>query len=288
MMAKTIQSAPTPAEPVNCLDPIRVKFGQGPRGLGAQCKLVFPADLGNAYHSFQPSWILDFSGNNAYLNDEDKKAFNKPLGKAVIGPRIDCEGYHNEGIYLLQEDYMSSKILGSKIHRKTAVIVKVMDEVDKNALGEVRALKDVDLYIDSGMAIIHKQKKPVILMGKGDGVSILDTVQFKDAVKGGNEKEIDGWLEQMRPLVKEQVVFWALSGKRLLHVDFNLGNIHIGAKTAPSSTSQEVRFDYPIKKARVLDFGYPGIFKVSDRVTKEEVEKWFELQWESRTSKSVS
>lgn len=35
--------------------------------------------------------------------------------------------------------------------------------------------------------------------------------------------------------------------------DFNLGNIHIGAQTAPSGTSQEVRFDYPIKKARVLD-----------------------------------
>ncbi|KAJ3909712.1 hypothetical protein F5879DRAFT_997834 [Lentinula edodes] len=194
VMAKTIQSAPTPAEPVNRLDPVRVEL------LGKDLE-----DSGR-----NPSWILDFYGNNAYLGAEDKQVFNKwikkPLGKAVVGLKIDCKGYHNEGIYLLQGDYTNSKI------------------------------------------------------------------PFKDAVREGtNEKEIDGWLEQMRPLVKEQVVFWALGKKRLLHADFNLGNIHIGAKTSQSGTSQEVHFDYPVKKARVLDFGYPGIFKVSHKATKEQV-----------------
>ncbi|KAH7875802.1 uncharacterized protein C8R40DRAFT_1169936 [Lentinula edodes] len=208
-------------------------YSRPPGIYGVTAVLLITSLLSHSYSALRhsvtsgtPSWILDFYGNNAYLGAEDKQVFNKwikkPLGKAVVGLKIDCEGYHNEGIYLLQGDYTNSKI------------------------------------------------------------------PFKDAVREGtNEKEIDGWLEQMRPLVKEQVVFWALGKKRLLHADFNPGNIHIGAKTSQSGTSQEVHFDYPVKKARVLDFGYPGIFKVSHKATKEQVEKWFELQWESRTSKSV-
>ncbi|KAJ3876769.1 hypothetical protein F5051DRAFT_466728 [Lentinula edodes] len=287
VMAKTIQSAPTPAEPVNHLDPVRVELlGKDLEDSGRNVNLSFlwilvmliaPSSLPGSWTSMVIPPTLVQRINKCSGSGLVKQicfhhmliSYNieKPLGKAVVGLKIDCKGYHNEGIYLLQGDYTNSKIPVSK----TAVIVKVMDEVDNNALGEVRALKDVDLYIDSGMAIIHKKREPVILMGKVDGVSILNTVQFKDAMREGNEKEIDGWLEQMRPLVKEQVVFWALGKKRLLHADFNLGNIHIGARTSRSGTSQEVHFDYPIKKARVLDFGYPGIFKVSERVTKEQV-----------------
>ncbi|KAJ3863341.1 hypothetical protein EV359DRAFT_82479 [Lentinula novae-zelandiae] len=81
-MAKTIQSGPTPAKPVNRLDSVRVEL------LGKDLE-----DSGR-----NPSWILGFYGDNVYLSDEDKQAFKKSLGKAVIGPRIDCEGYHNKGI----------------------------------------------------------------------------------------------------------------------------------------------------------------------------------------------
>ncbi|KAJ3914060.1 hypothetical protein F5877DRAFT_71013 [Lentinula edodes] len=135
VMAKTIQSTPTPAEPVNRLDPVRVEL------LGKDLE-----DSGR-----NPSWILDFYGNNAYLGAEDKQVFNKwikkPLGKAVVGLKIDCKGYHNEGIYLLQGDYTNSKIPVSK----TAVIVKVMDKVFEHC-----SVQGCDSAISTSVAVCQQ------------------------------------------------------------------------------------------------------------------------------------
>ncbi|KAJ4001553.1 hypothetical protein F5050DRAFT_1328031 [Lentinula boryana] len=163
------------------------------------------------------------------------------------------------------------------MHLKSDVIVKVMEGTGNDALGEVKALKDVGLYIDSGLVIIDKKEEPVILMKKVPGVSLLDTVQFRDA---SSKEVIDAWVAKIEPFVRQLVVSWALSDQRLLHADFNLCNIHIGGK----HTEQGIFFDEPITEVNLLDFGYPGIFKVSETVTKEQVQTWFQLQWKTRTS----
>ncbi|KAJ3803311.1 hypothetical protein GGU11DRAFT_740012 [Lentinula aff. detonsa] len=186
-----------------------------------------------------------------------------PCHEAVFGSRISHEGQYNRGIYALKADYKGS-IPESETHSKSDVIVKVMEDTGNNALGEVRALKDVGLYIDSGLIIIDKEQQPIILMKKVSGVSLLETVQFRDAL---SKEEVDAWIAQMEPLVQQLVVSWALSDHRLLHADFNLCNIHIGGKR----TQQGISFDEPITEVNLLDFGYPGIFKVSETVTKEQV-----------------
>ncbi|KAJ3733482.1 hypothetical protein DFJ43DRAFT_205487 [Lentinula guzmanii] len=226
-----------------------------------------------------PSWILDFYGSDEYLNQGDKIVFKKPLTNAVIGPRLSHEGLYNKGIYALNADYKGS-IPESETHLKSEVIVKVMEDTGNNALGEVRALKDVGLYIDSGLIIIDKEQQPVILMKKVPGVSLQEIVQYRDA---SSKEEVDAWIAQMEPLVQQLVVSWALSDHRLLHADLNVCNIHIGGKR----TQQGISFDEPITEVNLLDFGYPGIFKVSETVTKEQVQTWFKAQWKSRTSNSA-
>ncbi|KAJ3867464.1 hypothetical protein EV359DRAFT_61421 [Lentinula novae-zelandiae] len=216
----------------------------------------------------------------------------------VVGDiRSDCPGDCSKGIYSLLKDYE----VGGVNYGKDKVLIKVIggmdnpeSKVDDKAWGEVKALKDVGLYIDSGMANVDHGNYPVIVMKMVEGVRIQDTIEYKYAKVDQKEK----LLEEAKPCVQKEIVHFAVE-KGILHVqvafnllhikktnfvnvsssDFHLGNFLVGG----TKTSKGLVLETPITKAQLVDWGYPGVFKVKKGVTKAEVEEWFELQWERKS-----
>ncbi|KAJ3914066.1 hypothetical protein F5877DRAFT_83164 [Lentinula edodes] len=223
-----------------------------------------------------PPWILGFYGNESYLNKDDKKAFSKVLSLSPqdIGDPINGDrGQWSSGVAKLTKNYWKLKGGFRRYSKNNIVMKKLNVPVGNNDMGEVKALKDVGLYVDSGFARIgpHDGQVPVILMKKVVGVVMLETVEFKDA---NREQKLE-LLEEAKPLVRKQVVHWAVT-KQLLHAEFNIGNFLVGG----TQTLIHVSLNEPITEAQLLDFGYPGIFKVRKGVTEKEVSDWFELQWQ--------
>ncbi|KAJ3814037.1 hypothetical protein EV368DRAFT_61620 [Lentinula lateritia] len=162
-------------------------------------------------------WILDFYGDDAYLNEDDKKAFVKNLDHLVVGDiRSDCPGDYSKGIYSLLKDYE----VGGVNYGKDKVLIKVVggmenpkSTVDDKSWGEVKALKDVGPYIDSGMANVDHGNYPVIVMKMVEGVRIQDTIAYKYA-RPDQKLEL---LEEAKPHVRKEVVHFAVE-KGILHV----------------------------------------------------------------------
>ncbi|KAJ4474511.1 hypothetical protein J3R30DRAFT_3684628 [Lentinula aciculospora] len=232
--------------------------------------------LGNTRER-NPHWILGFY--NAYLDDVDKKVFDKILSltqQDVGDPISGGRGKWSNGVYNVTKNYWKFKG-GFRIYNKDTIVLKRLKAlIGNNEMGEVKALKDVGLYVDSGLAHIGpwKTQVPVILMKKVDGVVMIDTAEFKIA----NKQQKFKLLEEAKPHVRKQVVRWAVT-KQVLHAEFNPSNFLVGGRQTPTSVSM----DTPITKVQLIDFGYPGIFKVKEVVTEKEVEDWFDLQWETCT-----
>ncbi|KAJ3896662.1 hypothetical protein GG344DRAFT_71955 [Lentinula edodes] len=258
--------------------------------------------LGPSGGERNPDWILGFYGEDEYLDEDDKKVFGeftddhgllpvhslndstyhvleKTLNHLVVGEVLySYMGAYNKGIYLLLEDY---EVKGVK-HGKDTLIIKVIggprnpkSVVDNKVWGEVKALKDVGLYVDSGMANVDNGKYPVIVMKLVEGVMIKDTTEYENARLDLKLK----WLEEAKPLVEEEVVNIAVE-KGILQTDFHPDNFLVGGKKTPGGLALAI----PITEARLVDWGYPGVFKVKKDVTKEEVRAWFEAQWKLKSS----
>ncbi|KAJ4469783.1 hypothetical protein C8J55DRAFT_564432 [Lentinula edodes] len=207
--------------------------------------------LGAPGGDLDPDWILGFYGDDTYLDEADKKVFEKNLDLVVGSHRDECSGAYNKGIYTLLKDYK----VGGINHGKDTVIVKVIggvgnpeSTVDNKVWGEVKALKDVDLYIDLGMAKVGDGKYPVIVMKLVEGVMIKETNEYLDAKVDQRTNDLNSY-------------------------NFVVG----GADTSDGPT-----LTTPITEARLVDWGYPGVFKVKNSVTEAEVKKWFELQWKKK------
>ncbi|KAJ3781721.1 hypothetical protein GGU11DRAFT_759250 [Lentinula aff. detonsa] len=217
-----------------------------------------------------PPWILEFYGDYAYLDEEDRTAFTKilDLDTQDIGDPIDGNrGRNNDGVAKLKKDYSN--------YTKDEVVVKVLQEpIGDRYIGEVKALKAVGLYVDSGIAPVRPggEEAAVIMMKKLNGVPIKETIQYKHAGPELREK----WLGDAKPMIRKQVVNWAVT-KGILHADFHRNNLLFGG----TRKATEIALNLPISEVEVLDFGYPGILKVDKDVTEQQVESWFDLQWEA-------
>ncbi|KAF9041702.1 hypothetical protein BDP27DRAFT_1347337 [Rhodocollybia butyracea] len=212
-------------------------------------------------------WIGELYGSDSNLNAEDKNAFKKTLQGVVLGAPLDANGGgFNAGLYELHEDYNG--------HKAGEVVVKCMPEpIDEKTWGEVKALKTVDYFIDSGLLFKpkahgqHEDKPtPVILMKKIPGVIPAKTSLWK---KGRVQKV--KLANALKPKIKVEVVNWAVD-KKILVSDFHLKNIHV-VLTEKDATVESVS---------VLDFGFPGVYTVKPTVNKPEVEEWFEKRWKER------
>ncbi|KAH7875798.1 uncharacterized protein C8R40DRAFT_1187045 [Lentinula edodes] len=199
--------------------------------------------------SEMPDWTLGYYGDDAYLNEDDKRVFG---GDALY-------------IYASKEDY---KVEGIN-HDKDTLIVKVLKYNDKHSWGEVKALKDVGLYIDSGLITVQESDCYAIVMKMVKGVLLEETEEYKNA-RLAQKKAL---LEEVKSLVKEEVVRFAVQ-KQILHADFHVENFLVGGR----KTDKGMTLDIPITRAELVDWGYPGIYKVKKDLTKAEVEEWFDLE----------
>ncbi|KAJ3995767.1 hypothetical protein F5050DRAFT_233492 [Lentinula boryana] len=222
-----------------------------------------------------PPWILNFY--DAYLDEKDRTTFTRilDLDTQDIGDPIEGGlGDYDDIVAKLKKDY--------KGYKKDEVFVKILkkpgDDQDRRdkEFGEVKALKAVGLYIDSGIAPVRRDGKEaaVIIMKKSDGVllPIKDTIQYKNALS----KEKNKMIASAKPIIRKQVVDWAVT-KGLLHVDFHVDNLLFGG----TETAAGISLNLPITQVHILGFGYPGILKVDRDVTEQQVENWFDLQWEA-------
>ncbi|KAJ3807965.1 hypothetical protein EV368DRAFT_64034 [Lentinula lateritia] len=116
---------------------------------------------------------------------------------------------------------------------------------NEKALGDVKALKDVGYF---GTSSTPDYSTTSLLFSSRR----LTGHQLKIPKCGLKLIVRKREMNQMQPLVKDEVVNWACT-KRLLHT-----------------------------LSQVLDFGYPGVFRVSRLATRSMIEKWFNLQWENR------
>ncbi|KAJ3848639.1 hypothetical protein EV368DRAFT_86408 [Lentinula lateritia] len=215
--------------------------------------------MNSASRISQPPWILGFYGNDSYLNEDDKKAFSKILSLSPqdVGDPINGDrGQWSSGVAKLTKNYWKLKGGFRRYSKDNIVMKKLNVPIGNNDMGEVKALKDA---------------VPVILMKKVVGVVMSEAAEFKDATR---EQKLE-LLEEAKPLVRKQVVHLAVT-KQLLHAEFNIGNFLVGG----TQTLIHVSLNQPITDAQLLDFGYPGIFKVRKGVTEKEISDWFELQWE--------
>ncbi|KAJ3738631.1 hypothetical protein DFH05DRAFT_1464496 [Lentinula detonsa] len=212
-----------------------------------------------------PPWILEFYGDYAYLDEEDRTAFTKilDLDTQDIGDPIDGNrGRNNDGVAKLKKDYSG--------YTKDEVVVKVLREpigdrgIGDRYIGEVKALKAVGLYVDSGIAPVRpdKTKAAVIMMKKLDGVPIKETIEYKHA----DPEQRERMLGDAKPMIRKQVVNWAVT-KGILHADFHRNNLLFGG----TRTATHISVNLPISEVKVLDFGYPGILKVDKGVTEQQV-----------------
>ncbi|KAJ4469777.1 hypothetical protein C8J55DRAFT_564426 [Lentinula edodes] len=209
-----------------------------------------------------PDWILGFYGDNDNLNQDDKTVFEKEL-EVEVSRRINFIGRYNQGIYSVWGDY---KVEGTEYNKRTAII-KGAAEIDGRSWGEVKALKDVGLYINSGLANIHLAKKdPVVVMKIVKGLSIKDTEEYRNANAAQQLKLFD----QVKPLVEKEVVRFAVQ-KGILHVDFHSSNFLVGVMETDNLAAPMT--------VHLVDWGFPSVFRVKQDVTEAEVKSWFELQW---------
>ncbi|KAJ3868119.1 hypothetical protein EV359DRAFT_77966 [Lentinula novae-zelandiae] len=208
--------------------------------------------------SKMPDWILGYYGDDAYLNEDDKRVFEKRLKNLKLGAKLHCLGGDALYIYASKEDY---KVEGIN-HDKDTLIVKVLKYNDKHSWGEVKALKDVGLYIDSGLITVQEKDCYAIVMKMVKGVLLEETEEYKNA-KLAQKKVL---LEEVKSLVKEEVVRFAVQ-KQILHADFHVENFLVGGR----KTDKGMTLDIPITRAELVDWGYPGIYKVKKDLTKAEV-----------------
>ncbi|KAJ3771171.1 hypothetical protein FB446DRAFT_116287 [Lentinula raphanica] len=145
----------------------------------------------------------------------DKHVFKAKLKDVDIGPLLSTEGLHNlKGVYNIKGKY--------KNHEGDSIVLKVLKTVDDEAYAEVKALKGVDEYVDSGMFEVKGKEEPVIIMLKVPGSVLSDTDEYKKAHTDEKEKMKEEAIDLM---CKEVARVGKSSG--ILHNDNRIENIHV-------------------------------------------------------------
>ncbi|KAJ3929008.1 MAG: hypothetical protein NXY57DRAFT_1041166 [Lentinula lateritia] len=123
-------------------------------------------------------WILEEYEKT--VTAADKNVFKAKLKDVQLGPLLSTEGLHNNGIYSMKGKYKGKS--GDDI------VLKVLKSVDDEAYAEVKALKGIGEYVDSGMFTVKGKEAPVIIMIKVPGSVLSDTPEYKKAKTDEKEK----------------------------------------------------------------------------------------------------
>ncbi|KAJ3781746.1 hypothetical protein GGU10DRAFT_410408 [Lentinula aff. detonsa] len=139
------------------------------------------------------------------------------------------------------------------------------EELDKwEAHAEVKALQataksshEFDYGKKYGWPVAY-DFRPVIVMNYVEGVDIVDSEQYQNAPRK-EQKEME---KRYMKLLQNEVYYY-VKKKGILHADFHSGNVRVtfnGGK---------------IKKVKLIDWGYPGVFTVKKSVSEKDFKKWF-------------
>ncbi|KAJ3838030.1 hypothetical protein F5878DRAFT_710421 [Lentinula raphanica] len=140
-------------------------------------------------------------------------------------------------------------------NKKAELTVKVLHQLDRSALSEVKALGHLSSLFDSGLL----KGKPAVITRKSPGVTLQETdAWIKDPGQRDNLKE------QVRAKVRAQVLLWA-TGNKLLYVDLHWDNFLV-----------EMTKDGTVKTVHIVNFVYPllVINLLSPYTTKNDLFMW--------------
>ncbi|KAJ3907129.1 hypothetical protein F5879DRAFT_986773 [Lentinula edodes] len=157
-------------------------------------------------------WILEEYEKT--VTAADKNVFKAKLKDVQLGPLLSTEGLHNNGIYSMKGKYKGKS--GDDI------VLKVLKTVDDEAYAEVKALKGIGEYVDSGMFTVKGKEAPVIIMIKVPGSVLSDTPEYKKAKTDEKEKMKEEAIDLMCKEVAE-----VGKSKGILHNDNRIENIHV-------------------------------------------------------------
>ncbi|KAJ3711747.1 hypothetical protein C8R42DRAFT_647995 [Lentinula raphanica] len=93
----------------------------------------------------------------------ERQVFARPLN-IDLDPALKLErdlGSHNDGLYRLPHDYIDH---AGKEYQKDLLILKVLKSLNDDSFLEVKALKMVRAFVDSGSLMVSGVSKPVIVM----------------------------------------------------------------------------------------------------------------------------
>ncbi|KIK71700.1 hypothetical protein GYMLUDRAFT_235993 [Collybiopsis luxurians FD-317 M1] len=222
-------------------------------------------------HNFDRPWISKQYDDPANLNADDRKVFTKDLtGHVTLQDEIfGSKGDYNAGVYLLAHDYLG--------HKGDQVVAKILPRKDDTAYAEVKALKTVEYYIDSGLITVHPKagnplvassKMPVVLMKRMVGETLDETEEWKKAKAEKSDKQCVEWMSQTMEMTCKQIVHWAID-KHLLHADFHKRNENIVMKNGA------------VDSVNIFDMGFPRVFTVHPSAKEAAVQSWCEIYFKS-------
>ncbi|KAJ3794849.1 hypothetical protein GGU11DRAFT_794477 [Lentinula aff. detonsa] len=206
------------------------------------------------------SWILGVYGEDL---DYKRNIFTKTLpihtriSNSDIPPRLDDNGgvlerYSRTKIAYVLDD-QDQTIGVAKGYLKN-------EELDKwEAHAEVKALQataksshEFDYGKKYGWPVAY-DFRPVIVMNYVEGVDIVDSEQYQNAPRKEQKK-----MEKQYMKLLQNEVYYYVKKKGILHADFHSGNVRVtfnGGK---------------IKKVKLIDWGYPGVFTVKKSVSEKD------------------
>ncbi|KAJ3992591.1 hypothetical protein F5050DRAFT_1787924 [Lentinula boryana] len=212
-------------------------------------------------------WILGVYGEDFDYKSTNIFTKNLPIHTRIsnfdIPPRLDDKGkplerYSNTKIrYVLDDEGKNIGVAKGYLSNH---------EMDKwEAHAEVKALQATaksQFEFDYGKKYgwpVANNFMPVIVMNYVEGVDIVDSEQYQNAL-GKEKRKME---ERYIKLLRDEVYYY-VKKKGILHADFHSGNVR-------------VTFDEKakIKKVRLIDWGYPGVFTVNKGVSKKDFEEWF-------------
>ncbi|KAJ3731429.1 hypothetical protein DFJ43DRAFT_409845 [Lentinula guzmanii] len=145
---------------------------------------VSPVALGASIVSQRPGgkdpvapWVVeDF---RAVLTKEDKQVFAQPLVGVQIEStsKLPSLGANNDGLYRFSQDYINH---AGETFKKDDIILKVLKSFGDEGFAEVKALKKVGEWVDSGSLAISGVSKPAIVMKARPGEALVFNAYYKD------------------------------------------------------------------------------------------------------------
>ncbi|KAJ3747453.1 hypothetical protein DFH05DRAFT_812114, partial [Lentinula detonsa] len=146
-------------------------------------------------------------------------------------------------------------------NKKTEVTMKVLQQLDRSALSEVKALAHFYYLFDSGLL----KGKPIIVSRQFPEVPLQKTNAWVN-----HPDQRDSLKEQVRAKVRAQVILWAIGDKLF---DLHWSNFLV-----------EMTKDDKVKDVHIVNFEYPllTVNLLSPYTTRGDLEAWFNVYWDYR------